>query len=211
LVLVKYLRLVLQHREGIYWCSAPLHDEDQRSYKVRNVADVQAAPPPPIDDYVSNSTVRSDNEAPAALRRAPSKVAAPRRTRQTAGNIPASQAATQVAEAMKRRGKRTRSAVSTDTTTISSNVETIDVDDEGGDVQSPKETMVPSPGKQAVETPRPTSRMQGRSTSSTDPAGNVGSIYVEHRDGNGDPIPDSPRGIPLLGDGDGTNLIPAGI
>jgi hypothetical protein len=31
------------------------------------------------------------------------------------------------------------------------------------------------------------------------------------RDGNGDPIPDSPRGIPPLGDGDGTNLIPAGI
>jgi hypothetical protein len=31
------------------------------------------------------------------------------------------------------------------------------------------------------------------------------------RDGNGDPIPDSPRGIPLLGDGYGTNLVPAGI
>jgi hypothetical protein len=30
------------------------------------------------------------------------------------------------------------------------------------------------------------------------------------RDGNGDPIPDSPRGIHLLGDGDGTNLIPMG-
>jgi hypothetical protein len=31
------------------------------------------------------------------------------------------------------------------------------------------------------------------------------------RDGNGDPIPDSPRGIPLLGDGDGIKLTPAGI
>jgi hypothetical protein len=31
------------------------------------------------------------------------------------------------------------------------------------------------------------------------------------RDGNGDPIPDSPRGILLLGDGYGTNLVPAGI
>jgi hypothetical protein len=30
------------------------------------------------------------------------------------------------------------------------------------------------------------------------------------RDGNGDPIPDSPRGIPPLGDGDGSILMPAG-
>jgi hypothetical protein len=30
------------------------------------------------------------------------------------------------------------------------------------------------------------------------------------RDGNGDPIPDSPRGIHPLGDGDGMNIIPAG-
>jgi hypothetical protein len=28
-------------------------------------------------------------------------------------------------------------------------------------------------------------------------------INIVIRDGNGDPIPDSPRGIPLLGDGDG--------
>jgi hypothetical protein len=27
-------------------------------------------------------------------------------------------------------------------------------------------------------------------------------LYVLSKDGNGDPIPDSPRGIPLLGDGD---------
>jgi hypothetical protein len=31
------------------------------------------------------------------------------------------------------------------------------------------------------------------------------------RDGNGDPIPVSPRGIPLLGYGDGTKSIPTGI
>jgi hypothetical protein len=31
------------------------------------------------------------------------------------------------------------------------------------------------------------------------------------RDGNGDPIPDSPRGIPSLGDGDGEETSPAGI
>ena len=34
---------------------------------------------------------------------------------------------------------------------------------------------------------------------------------VEDRDGNGDPIPDSPRGIPPLGDGDGEETSPAGI
>jgi hypothetical protein len=104
LVLMKCVRLVWQHREGIYWCSVPLRDEDQRSYKVRDMADVQAAPPPPVDDYVSDSTVWSDDDAPATSRRAPSKVAAPRRTRQTAGKIPVSQTATQIAEAKKRRG-----------------------------------------------------------------------------------------------------------
>jgi hypothetical protein len=62
-----------------------------------------------------------------------------------------------------------------DTTKISSDVKTIDIDDEGGDVQSPKATTAPSPGKEAAKTPRPTSRTQGRSTSSTDPAGDVGS------------------------------------
>jgi hypothetical protein len=41
LVLIKYLRLVLQHREGIYWCPAPLRDQDQHSYKVRDVANVR--------------------------------------------------------------------------------------------------------------------------------------------------------------------------
>jgi hypothetical protein len=46
---MKCVRLVLQHREGIYWCPAPLRDEDQRSYKVRDMADVQASLPPPID------------------------------------------------------------------------------------------------------------------------------------------------------------------
>jgi hypothetical protein len=30
------------------------------------------------------------------------------------------------------------------------------------------------------------------------------------KDGNGDPIPDSSRGIPLLEDGDGTNFFPTG-
>jgi hypothetical protein len=77
---MEYLRLVLKHREGIYWCPTLLRDEDQRSYKVRDAADVQAAPPPPVDEYVSDSTVGSNNEASALSCRAPSKVAAPRRT-----------------------------------------------------------------------------------------------------------------------------------
>jgi hypothetical protein len=42
---------------------------------------------------------------------------------------------TQATDAKKRRGKRTRSVVSKDTTTIISDVETIDVDDEEGDTQ----------------------------------------------------------------------------
>jgi hypothetical protein len=175
LFLIEFLCLVFQHREGIYWCPAPLCDEDQRSYKVRDVAKVQAAPAPPIDEYVSNSTVGSNNEAPAMSRRAPPKVAAPRHMRQTAGKIPASQAATQAAEAKKRKGKRTRSAVSADTAMISSDVETIDVDDGEGNMQSPKATTAPSPKKQAVEMPRQTSKTQGRSSSRTDPVGDLGS------------------------------------
>jgi hypothetical protein len=67
----------VQHREGIYWCPALLRDEDQRSYKVHNVADVQAAPSPPVEEYVSDSTVGSDSEVPATPRRGPSKVVAP--------------------------------------------------------------------------------------------------------------------------------------
>jgi hypothetical protein len=38
-----------------------------------------------------------------------------------------------------------------------------------------------------------------------------GFVAVHHRDGNGDPIPDSPWGIPLLGDGDGEISSPTGM
>jgi hypothetical protein len=175
LVLIEFLRLVFQHREGIYLCPGPLRDEDQRSYKVCNVADVQAAPVPPIDEYVSDLTVGSDNKAPATSHRAPSKVAAPRRTQQTEGKIPVSQAVTQAVGAKRRKRKRTRSVVSADTTKINSDVETIDVDDGEGDVESPKATTAPSPGKQAVETPRQASQTQGRPMSSTDPVSDLGS------------------------------------
>jgi hypothetical protein len=98
---------------------------------VRDAADVQAAPTPSVDEYVSDSMVGSDNKAPAMSRRAPSKVTMPRCTRQMAGKISGSRvatsvAATQTAEVKKKR-KQTRSA-----TTVSSDVETIDVDDEEG-------------------------------------------------------------------------------
>jgi hypothetical protein len=93
--------------------------------------------------------------------------------RQTTGKIPASQAATQIVEAKKRTGKQTRCTVSADTTIVSSDVETSDVEDDEGDVQSPKATMAPSPGRQAAETPHPTPRAQGRFTLSTDPAAHV--------------------------------------
>jgi hypothetical protein len=89
---------------------------------------------------------------------------------QTVGKIPASQAATQVAEEENRRGKRTRSAVSADTTTRSSDVETIDVEEDKGDVQSPKAITAPSLGRLAVDTPDPAPGAQGLSTSSTGPA-----------------------------------------
>jgi hypothetical protein len=125
------------------------------------MADVQAAPPPLIDECVSDSMVGSDSEAPATSRRASSKVAAPRRTRQTAGKIPTSQAATQIAEAKKRRGKWTRSTLSTDTTIASSDVETIDIKDVEGDVHSPKATTALSPRGQAAKTPHPAPRSQG--------------------------------------------------
>jgi hypothetical protein len=113
--------------------------------------------------------VGSDDEASATSRRVLSKVVAPWRTRQTAGKISASRAATQAAEAKKKKRKRTRSAVSADTTLISSDVETIDVDDEEGDVESPKATTplsagtarrAATPEKQKVETPCQASKTQ---------------------------------------------------
>jgi hypothetical protein len=133
--------------------------------------------------------VGSDDEAPATSRRAPSKVIVPRRTQQTAGKISASRAmasvaVTQTAEAKKKKRKQTRSAVLVDTTIVSSDIETIDIGDEKGDIESPKATAAPSAGtprraassgKQAVETPRQTSKTQERPKSSTDLVGDLGS------------------------------------
>jgi hypothetical protein len=80
--------------------------------------------------------------------------------------------------------KQTRSAVLADTTAISSDIETINVDDGEGDVESPKATAAlsagtprraVSPGKQVVETPPQASKTHERPTSSTDPVGDLGS------------------------------------
>jgi hypothetical protein len=65
------------------------------------------------------------------------------------------------------RGKWTRSAVLADTTTKSSDIETIDVDGEEGNMQSPRATMALLPERQATETPRLAPRAQGLSTLST--------------------------------------------
>jgi hypothetical protein len=58
--------------------------------------------------------------------------------------------------------------VSADTTTISSNVETINVDDEEGDVQLPKATTALSLGEQAGGDAPPDFE-------------DVGAIYIEHQ------------------------------
>jgi hypothetical protein len=57
---------------------------------------------------------------------------------------------------------------------MSSDVETINVEEDEGDVQSMKATMAPSPGRQAPKMPRPVPSAQGQPTSSTDPADDVG-------------------------------------
>jgi hypothetical protein len=129
----------------------------------------------------------SDNEALATSRRAPSSVVTPRRTRQAKGKVPTSRAAatiaaTQTAEAKKKKWKQTRSTVSVDTTMVSSGVETIEDDDEEGDTELPSKMAAPSVGtphkaasteEQAVETPRQTSVTQERLRSSADTMGDL--------------------------------------
>jgi hypothetical protein len=81
----------------------------------------------------------------------------------SASRVTTTIAATQMAEAKKKKRKRTRSTVSVDTTTVSSNVETIEVDDDKGDTESLSATAAPYAGtphkaasieEQAVRTPR---------------------------------------------------------
>jgi hypothetical protein len=96
----------------------------------------------------------------------------------------ASAVATQTAEAKKKIKEADQVRGSIDTTTVSSDIETIDVDDEEGDIELPKATAAPSagtphraasPGKQAVEMPRQTSKTQECPKSSTDLVGDLGS------------------------------------
>jgi hypothetical protein len=58
---------------------------------------------------------------------------------------------------------------------MSFDIEAINIEDDEGDVQLPKATTAPSPGRQEAETPRPALGAQGRSTSSTGPVDDVGS------------------------------------
>jgi hypothetical protein len=153
-----------QFREGIYWCPAPLRNEEERSFKVRAASDVQVTPQK-FEEYISDSLMGSDDDAPAA-RRAPPKVAtsAPRSTRQTAGKMFVSRAAatiavTQTAGAKKKKRKRAEPSASADTTTVSSDVEIINVEDEEDDAKSPSATMVPP-----AEMPRKATTMEGKSS-----------------------------------------------
>jgi hypothetical protein len=75
----------------------------------------------------------------------------------------------------KRKRKQTRSAVSADNTTISSDIVTINVEDEVGDVESPKATTAPSLGKQAVETRLQASKTQEDPALRTNLMGDLGS------------------------------------
>jgi hypothetical protein len=122
-------------------------------------------------------------------RRASSKVDAPQRTRQATGKISASWAAatiaaTQTTEAKKKKRKQNRSTVSVDTTTVSSDVETIEFDDKEGDTVSPSTTEALSMGtprkvasteEQVVGMPCQTLATQERPRSSADTVGDLGS------------------------------------
>jgi hypothetical protein len=88
-----------------------------------------------------------------------------------------------MADAKKKKWKRTRHTVSVDTATISSSVETIEIDVEEGDTESPGATAAPSAGtprraasteEQAVETPRRMSATEERPRSSADIVGDLG-------------------------------------
>jgi hypothetical protein len=84
-------------------------------------------------------------------RRVSSKFVVLWNTRQVTGKISSSRAvstitAAQTAEAKKKKRKWTRSTMSVYTTTVSSGVETIDVDEDEGDVESPRSTAAPSVG-----------------------------------------------------------------
>jgi hypothetical protein len=75
-----------------------LRNEEDRSFKVRAAGDVQVPPQQCIEEYISDSSVGSDDEGPT-MRKAPPKVIAsvPQRTRQTVGKMSMSQATSMIA------------------------------------------------------------------------------------------------------------------
>jgi hypothetical protein len=92
--------------------------------------------------------------------------------------------ATQTAKAKKKKRKKTGPVVSTDTATVSSGVETINIDDEEDDAKSPDVVAAPStemPRKavsmeeRATETPRRTFVMEERPMPRTYSLGDAGS------------------------------------
>jgi hypothetical protein len=85
-----------------------------------------------------------------------------------------------------------------------------------------EETTTPPPQLRSGPPPRSEAGAQPRSTriclappprtssAASDAAGSIGPLTSPPRDGNGDPIPNSPRGIRPLGDGDASILISHG-
>jgi hypothetical protein len=174
-----------------------LCNEEERNYKVRDAADMQAPPQMPIEEYISDSSMGSDDDAPTT-RRAPPMVAtfAPWCMRQATGKILASWATTtivttQMAEAKKKKRKSVGPTVLVNTAMVISGVETIDVgDDEEDDAASPGATAAPSAGtprraamteELAMEMPRRTSTTEERPRSSADAVGNLGSHNRERK------------------------------
>lgn len=125
-----------------------MRNEEDRSFKVRAVKDIQPPPQQCIEEYISNSSVGSDDNGPT-MRWVPRKATTlvSRRTRQTVGKMSASRAtktiaSTQTVEAKNKKRKRVVPYVSSDTVTVSSGVETINVDDDEEDAKSPDMSTV---------------------------------------------------------------------
>jgi hypothetical protein len=137
------------------------------------VGDAQVTPQQCIEEYISNSSVGRDDDAPAT-----------RTGKRSTSRAAATIAATQMTEAKKKKQKRTGPVVLADTATVSFGIETINVDDEEDDAKSPKVATVPSaetPRKaasteeRAIETPCRTSAMEERPRSGADSLGDAGS------------------------------------
>jgi hypothetical protein len=102
----------------------------------------------------------------------------------SASRATATIAATQTADAKKKKRKQTKSMMLVDTTMVNSGVETIEVDDNESDAESPSATTASSAGtprkaasveEQAVGTPRQTLATQECPRSSADTVGDLGS------------------------------------